>query len=135
MTQPYTVEVLIVEDEATIRELFVTTLEHYFPGIGIDVAVDGAEAIAKMSAGCRPELILTNLVMPNLDGEQLLRWVRIERPGTPVVAVSAIRTNAAFDGYLGKPVELGELLACIGRWLPEWQPSDLSQPTLGSTFG
>lgn len=112
------VNVLVVDDDARLRGLFDEILRNYFPGIHVHTARDGEEAVAEMERDWCPGLVLTDIKMPNMDGEALLDWIRRNRPGVPVVAISASTTEADFDDYLEKPVELRDFLACVERWLP-----------------
>ncbi len=112
-----TVDVLVVEDQKSLRDLFSTTLSRYFPGVQVLAVNDGAQAVAEMERGCVPRLVLTNIAMPNMDGVALLHWMRTERPGVPVIGISVGPAVGGFDDLLQKPVELGEFLECMRDWL------------------
>jgi DNA-binding NtrC family response regulator len=106
--------VLIVEDDAATR----VGLQQLVRGWGflVESAADGREALGRMAA-FRPGIILTDLVMPVMDGLALLAAVRAEgedvttviltAQGTVETAVSAIK-QGAYD-YLTKPVDLQRL--------------------------
>jgi CheY-like chemotaxis protein len=87
-------------------------------------AVDGADAL-EIAAGDRPDLVLTDWMMPRLNGAQLLQALRAD-PATrevPVVLFSAyvnptMSAGDGFDGYLPKPVRLAALQGLLERFLP-----------------
>src|SRR4029077_16674405 len=79
--------ILIVEDDADIRELMKIFLEA--DGYGVNLAADGLGAFEELNAGLRPALILLDLIMPRMDGEQFLRQLRGSRfANIPVIIIS-----------------------------------------------
>jgi len=117
-TVPAHRRVLVVDDDAHTRVAVAKLLTA--EGYDATVAADGEEA-ASLLATWRPDLVLTDLNMPRLDGRGLLLRVRSERPGTPVIVLSARggrEGRASVEGlgaagFFAKPVEVDELLACI----------------------
>jgi CheY-like chemotaxis protein len=115
--------VLIVEDDADIRDLMKIFLEA--DGYSVDVAGDGVDAFEHLHAGTKPALILLDLMMPRMDGEQFMKEVR-STPFSkiPIVIISghclgpkkARELNAAC--CLTKPVEFSELLKTVRRFAP-----------------
>src|SRR5215813_10024346 len=112
--------VLIVDDDADIRELMKIFLET--DGYRVSVAADGYEAFEQLRTNGRPALILLDLMMPRMDGEQFLKQLHSSRfAKTPVVIMSG--HNAAHKKAeeleavccLMKPVELDELLKTVRR--------------------
>ena len=84
-------------------------------GYDAAVAADGEEASGLLSSWC-PDLVVTDLKMPRLDGRGLLRRVRQLRPGTPVILLSAhdeIGAGTEIAGFFSKPIEIESLLARI----------------------
>jgi CheY-like chemotaxis protein len=115
--------VLVVDDEARFREM----LREMLGCCGASVTAVGSVAEAlRMMPKVRPDVLLSDLSMPERDGYALIRAVRAlapERGGrVPAVAVSGDtdeRTRqraqtAGFDHYLAKPVDLHRLVATIG---------------------
>jgi two-component system, chemotaxis family, chemotaxis protein CheY len=114
--------ILVVEDDPDIRELFKIILETR--GYYVDLARDGLEAFERLRSGTRPSLILLDLMMPRMDGQQFLKAMR----GTPFAKVPVVimsghhsaqkeaeKLNA--DGCLTKPVEFKVLLEMVGRFV------------------
>ena len=114
------IRVLIVDDHAVVREGLRTFLELQD---GIDVAgeaVDGKDAIREAER-LRPDVVLMDLVMPNLDGVGAMRELRQRVPGARVIVLTsfldderllpAVRAGAA--GYLLKNVQPQELARAI----------------------
>ena len=115
--------IMIIEDDADIRELMKIVLEA--DGYSVDVAGDGIDAFDHLKAGTKPTLILLDLMMPRMDGEQFMKEVRSTRfSKIPVVIISghclgpkkARELEAA--SCLTKPVEFSELLKTVRRFAP-----------------
>ena len=113
--------VLIIDDEPDIREIFETMLGH--DGYNVLTANDGVEAMDLLRHGARPDVILLDLMMPQMDGWQF-RVAQRRDPAIaaiPVIAVSADRTAKAAaidaDAYLAKPVDVNTLLLTLDRLL------------------
>jgi DNA-binding NtrC family response regulator len=115
--------ILVVNDEEPFREIVACMLTS--AGYQCRTASDGLEALAALDSGKEFELLLTNLMMPNLDGIGLLERTKDNFPDMPVVvetathdisvALAAIR-NGAYD-YLLEPFEREQLLTLVRRVL------------------
>jgi CheY-like chemotaxis protein len=113
--------VLVVEDEPDIRDLMVAILES--EGYTVRAAADGAEALAQLQLGKPPCVILLDLMMPVMDGWTFCREKQKfpELAGIPVVVVSAVSKQdprnpcAGAVEHIPKPIEIGVLLAAVGR--------------------
>ncbi len=118
--------ILVVDDEEEVRELFAELLQHW--GYEVLHAADGHQAL-KLAASARPDVIVSDLVMPGLDGLSLVKALREELPETPVViisgrgtidaAVEAIR-EGVFD-FVEKPLEPARLRVILQRALEKKQ--------------
>ena len=103
----------MVDDDLRSRDAVAGILAE--EGYDAAVAADGEEASGLLSSWC-PDLVVTDLDMPRLDGRGLLQRVRLLRPGTPVILLSAhdeIRAGTEIAGFFSKPVEIESLLARI----------------------
>ncbi len=110
--------VLVVDDELPITELLQMALS--FEGYQVSVATSGREALEVIRAQ-KPDLIVLDVMMPDLDGFQVLKRVREERNPVPIVFLTArdaiedrvegLRLGS--DDYLVKPFSLAELTARI----------------------
>ena len=118
--------VLVAEDEALIALSLADLLEA--EGYEVAVAPDGEDALAAARRlGDALCVLVTDLNMPRMSGEDLIRALRAERPGLPVVVVTGsapfggveeLRRCAGGDGLLLlllKPADLGELAAALRR--------------------
>jgi DNA-binding NtrC family response regulator len=113
--------ILVVEDEEPFREIISSILTT--AGYHCRTAGDGLDALDVLNSGEEFELLLTNLVMPNLDGIGLLERTKEQFPDMPVVvetathdvsvALATIR-NGAYDCLL-KPFEREQLLTLVHR--------------------
>jgi DNA-binding NtrC family response regulator len=114
--------VLIVDDEAEGREALAELATRW--GYDVQTAGDGTEALRR-AIEWHPDVILSDLVMPNMDGLWLLRALRAELPDCPVVlltgrgsiqiAVQAIK-EGAWD-FIEKPLEVSRLRIVVERAL------------------
>ncbi len=112
--------ILIVDDEANARAALSEILRE--EGYETETAADGFKALGKLGS-FSPDLILTDLKMPGLDGLGLLKEARAASPSTVLVvmtafgtidsAVEAIKLGA--ENYLTKPLEPGSLIAVVER--------------------
>ena len=112
--------VLVVDDDADIREVMQLMLEHH--GYAVQVATDGAEALARLHAGPRPSLILLDLMMPGMNGlefraEQLRDPELAEVPVVALTGASNVASEAEAAGLVvvRKPVGIAQLLAAIDQ--------------------
>ena len=114
--------VLVVDDEANARTALAEILRD--EGYAVETAADGFKALGRFEE-FEPDLILTDLKMPGMDGVELARKLRKDAPNIPVVvmtafgavetAVVAMREGAA--DYLTKPLNTDELLLVLEREL------------------
>ena len=112
--------VLLVDDDPDIRDSFGDCLRD--EGYDVHTAGNGQEALDQLSVGLRPSVILLDLMMPVLNGFEVLHALRRRQDwlGIPVVIVSANRGYDAEDmggvfGILRKPVPLERMLDVIER--------------------
>jgi two-component system, OmpR family, KDP operon response regulator KdpE len=109
--------ILVVDDEPQITRVLKTSLSSH--GYGIRTASDGEEAL-HMLKDWSPDLIVTDLRMPNMDGLELCRRIRTESR-TPIIVLSVkgeemIKVealDAGADDYVTKPFSMNELVARI----------------------
>jgi two-component system OmpR family response regulator len=110
--------VLVVDDEPNIVDVLRMSLE--FVGFEVDVATNGRTAIAKVRSG-RPDIVLLDVMLPDLDGFEVLKRLRADEITTPVVFLTARDTpadavrglTAGGDDYVAKPFSLEELVARV----------------------
>src|SRR5271170_5467530 len=118
--------VLVVDDEPSARSGLEKLLRQ--DGYTVDVAGDGAAALA-IAAERPPDVALTDLKMPGMDGVELLTKLREQDAALPVLVVtafgdvtSAVRAmRAGADDYLTKPVDFDALLLSLERALQRRQ--------------
>jgi len=111
------VRVLIVEDEPRLAENIARSLRES-AGYAVDVAGDGQEGLFLVESNTY-DVVLLDLMLPQMDGMQLLTRIRQAGQLTPVLVLTArdekesvvALLNAGADDYLTKPFDLGELLA------------------------
>jgi CheY-like chemotaxis protein len=112
------VKVLVVDDEADARDAMRTILEHH--GATVETAESASEALRLVSE-LRPDVLLTDLAMPDTDGYELLRLVRDLPSGhelpalalTAHVGVGEVALDAGFQEYTSKPVAPAQLISLI----------------------
>ena len=116
-------EILIVDDEDAVADVLAYILE--IDGHRVQTAGDGREALERIGRS-PPDLLLTDLMMPRLDGYELCRTLRAhpayER--LPIVVMTAAPGPLELDGcrvndVLRKPFAADVLLATVGRALGE----------------
>jgi PAS domain S-box-containing protein len=106
--------ILLVDDEDLVREATAEMLRQL--GHNVTAASGGSEALAIIAAGLRPDIVITDYMMPRMDGGAFARRVQQERPGLPVLLITGYtgRDEDAPDlPRLGKPFRQADLAAAI----------------------
>jgi CheY-like chemotaxis protein len=118
--------VLLVEDERVILKIAARTIQSL--GYGLVVARNGEEGL-DLARRYRPELVLTDALMPKLDGREMALRIKsdAELAGTKVVVMTALYTSVKYqteayrsfkvDGYLSKPLHIEELVKVLEEHL------------------
>lgn len=116
--------ILIVEDTRLMRDSLVDVLTEL--GHEVVTAENGAEAVDMIAAGQAFDLIITDIIMPEMDGIEAIMEVQTISPETPIIAISGgsarLEKAAGLDtakrlgavAVLEKPFEIDALLAAIG---------------------
>ena len=110
-------KILIVEDDSGIADFVIPELEH--EGYTTSLAVTGREALEKFEAE-KPDLILLDIMLPELNGLEVLRRIRAVSTVPVILETARGETidkinglNLGADDYIPKPFEIEELLARI----------------------
>ena len=118
--------ILIVDDSATMVMSVKANLE--IAGFKVETADDGVKAMTKLKGGVKPDLIITDINMPNMGGMELIKNVRA-LPGFRFTPILTLTTESQTDkreegkklgatGWLVKPVGGADLLKIIKQVLP-----------------
>ena len=110
--------VLVVDDEPNIVDVISMALR--FQGFAVEAAGTGADALSQVAA-FRPDLIVLDVMLPDMEGFEVARRLGAERAGTPIIFLTArdapedkIRgLTTGGDDYVTKPFSLEELLARV----------------------
>jgi two-component system response regulator MprA len=125
--------VLVVDDEPDVRQAVETALE--LEGHRVATAVDGLDALKRLGQG-EFDVIVLDVLMPNLNGFEVCRRLRRNGNRTPILILTArdseedtIRgLDLGADDYLVKPFALGELLARLRALLRRTRPAGEDAP-------
>jgi two-component system, OmpR family, response regulator len=110
------VRVLVVDDEATLTELLSMALR--YEGWEVRTAADGQSAV-RTARGFRPDAVVLDMMLPDMDGLEVLRRLRAEAADVPVLFLTArdavadriAGLTAGGDDYVTKPFSLEEVVA------------------------
>ncbi len=127
-------KILLVDDESAITENLAPILER--AGLNVTVAAEGEEALQK-AAQVSPDLVILDILMPKMDGREVLRQLRHDGNWTPVILLTqvgdsverAMALEEGADDYLNKPFDPHELVARIRAVLRRARPG---QPPLAT---
>lgn len=130
-------KILIVEDEKLLADSLGVLLRG--KGFEVEVAYDGETGAEYAELGVY-DLLILDVMMPNLDGYQVARRVRAKRCAMPILMLTAksdiedkVRgLNAGADYYLTKPFDTRELLACVNALLRR-QGGQVDEMVFGNT--
>jgi two-component system, OmpR family, response regulator MprA len=120
--------ILVVDDERAVRESLRRALE--LEGYRVQLAEDGADAVAQLAAPEQPDAVVLDVLMPGMDGLDVCRHVRRTGNTLPVLMLTArdgvgdrvAGLDAGADDYVVKPFALEELLARVRALLRRASP-------------
>lgn len=106
--------VLIIDDEKSILHVLAIVLTKF--GFNVETASDGLEGIKKFDE-CNFDVVITDICMPALDGNGVVRHIRnSQRRSTPVIGISGtpwLLENSDFDAVLSKPASIKTLVDTV----------------------
>jgi len=111
---------LVVDDEPTVCKAIQMMLKHY--GHAVQTAADGVTALSLFAAG-QFDLVITDYLMPEMRGDQLVAEIKRCRPGQRIIMVTAFaedflangKPTGSMDYVLNKPFSLEELRTAIAE--------------------
>ncbi len=132
-------KILIVEDDLELRQLFARVLEKN--GYRVETAADGAEALRILGGGY-VDLIISDVMMPVMDGNAMVRALRDEGIKTPVLMITAkssiddMREGflSGTDDYMVKPVNVNEMVLRVGALLRRARMLSERRQKIGETL-
>lgn len=131
--------ILIVEDDVELRQLFARVLEKN--GYQVVTAENGAEALRILGLGY-VDLIISDIMMPVMDGNALVRALRDDGVKTPVLMITAKSTLddmregflSGTDDYMVKPVNVNEMVLRVGALLRRARMLSERRQRIGETL-
>ena len=95
--------VLIVDDDKFLLDMYRKKFE--LKGVAVDVAVGSAETLAKLRGGAKPDILILDIIMPDIDGIELLETIRKEKlvPNSAIIML----TNESNQDKIEKAKSLG----------------------------
>ncbi len=127
--------ILVIEDEPRVAGLIKKGLEEYT--YQVDLAFDG-ETGKTMALSKNYDLIITDIILPKINGIELCRQIRKAKPQIPIILLTALGTtddkvegfDAGADDYLVKPFDFRELHARIRTLLKRIKPDHVIHKTI-----
>jgi CheY-like chemotaxis protein len=112
--EPRAATILVVDDEAGIQKLMRKVLSA--AGYDVMAAMDGREAL-ELLKGSKVDLVVTDLVMPEMEGLEMIQSIRKERPEVKIIAMSGM--------FGGQFLRSARLLGAHATLVKPFQPRDL----------
>jgi len=123
--------ILIIDDDTAIRSVFEQLLQS--KGYSVETASEGKAGLEKMHAR-KPDLIITDIMMPEMDGLEVVQRIRDEHPKLPVIAISGGMQTTSMNflplaerfgacKVFEKPIALAKLVEAIENLLSEARKS------------
>jgi two-component system, chemotaxis family, chemotaxis protein CheY len=116
--------ILLIDDSLTMLKSLQASLQ--ITGFQVETATDGVQAMSKLKAGLKPDLIITDINMPNMDGLTFIQHARQMLRFTPILALTTEGQQAKRDqakklgatGWMLKPAAGADLIKVIKQLLP-----------------
>ena len=130
-------QILVVEDDASLRRLMVAALKQN--GYEAFTANDGVEALDVLEK-TNIDLIISDIMMPNMDGYELTRQLRKANFDLPVIMVTAKESfqdkakgfEVGVDDYMVKPIDINEMILRVAAVLRRSKMASEHSLTVGS---
>ncbi len=118
-------KIMIVDDDAQLRKVLKAILEH--EGFKVSEAETGLKCLEKLKAGEKPDLLLPDVMMPEIDGWETCRRIKTDEKLKKItVAMLTVKSqdkdklkslgDAAADWHIAKPIEKKEFLKTV-KWI------------------
>ncbi|MFW6203305.1 MAG: ATP-binding protein, partial [Marinilabilia sp.] len=115
--------ILIVEDDRTSRELIRETLRP--TGAKLLMKETGEDGLMAYNSSRRIDLVLMDIRLPDIDGTEIIKTIRLKNPNVPIIAQTAYAmdedrqkyTRAGADDYIAKPIDINKLYTLISKYL------------------
>lgn len=122
---------MVVDDSPTMRVMITDLLKHY--QFDVLEAEDGQQAKTMLQSMTQhPDLLITDIVMPNMNGYELCRWVKDELKSSGIPVIMCSTKGEAFDrhwamkqggdAYITKPFNPGEMITTVKQLLKARSP-------------
>jgi len=116
--------ILLIDDSLTMLRSLQASLQ--ITGFQVETASDGVQAMSKLKSGLKPDLIITDINMPNMDGLTFIQHARQMLRFTPILALTTEGQQAKRDqakklgatGWMLKPAAGADLIKVIKQLLP-----------------
>ncbi|GAA3401940.1 response regulator [Paenibacillus hodogayensis] len=125
-------KIIIVDDEKHVRDAIKLLID--WKALGIDTVLEAADGASAMTliAEERPQIVYTDMMMPNVDGISLLRWIKENAPSCKTIVISGhddfefVRGALKYGGmdYLLKPIDAEQLLDITEKALGSWRDEE-----------
>ncbi len=133
------IKILVAEDDYAIRELIAVYLKYH--GYDVYLADNGRQAYTLMQTTAI-DLVITDVMMPYIDGFQLTHQIRTLHPQMPILMLTALDQlqdkergfQSGVDDYMVKPIELKELNLRIHALLRRYQIQSEQKIVIGNTI-
>ena len=119
---------MIVEDDKDSRDMLKIILAKKFPDIAIQTAVNGKDGV-ELFEKTLPEIIMSDVNMPEMNGIEMIRIVRKIKPETKIIMITADTGKATLEGSVGegfrvdhyvlKPIDYKKLFTAIEQCIEE----------------
>lgn len=127
--------ILVVDDEAQIRDVLCRMMEHC--GYSVDQAIHGQDAIQKLGESTY-DLVISDILMPERDGLEVIMFLKREQPDVKVIAISAPGNELYLNTARGlgavrvfsKPFRLKDLAGAVKELIPTRPDLPSDRPVL-----
>ena len=115
--------VMLVDDDADTQKIFRVVMEHY--QLPLEIFTDAESALERLKEKPDPDVMVIDIVLPGIDGYQMLGRSRVLAPDCQMVATTAYHSqstanevvNWGFNGYLPKPLQPATLVEDLKRFM------------------